>query len=42
MKKDNLKRIEAKAKMNMPLTNEEKAYYMLFSKSYDMEVLRCR
>lgn len=39
MKKGNLKRIEAKAKLGLPLTDSEKAYYVVFSKVIKREVV---
>lgn len=39
MRKDKLKKIEAKIKLGLPLTKEEKAYYILFSKELSLEVL---
>lgn len=37
--KEKLKRIEAKAKLGLALTEREKAYYVFFSKIIDREVV---
>lgn len=39
MKKGKLRRIEAKAKLGLPLTDQEKAYYVVFSKVIKREVV---
>ena len=41
MKKQKLKKIEAKARLGLPISNEEKAYYILHSKIIDREVVKC-
>lgn len=37
--KEELKRIEAKARLGLALTEREKAYYVVFSKTIDKEVV---
>ena len=37
--KSKLKKIEAKMKLGLPLTKEEKAYYILFAKELNLGVL---
>lgn len=39
IRQDKIKRIEAKVKLGLPLSVEEKAYYTLHSKVLDMDVL---
>lgn len=39
MKKGKLRKIEAKAKLGLPLTDGEKAYYVVFSKVIRREVV---
>ena len=39
MKKGKLRKIEAKAKLGLPLTDQEKAYYVVFSKIIKREVI---
>ncbi len=39
MKNKKLKRIEAKARLGLPISNGEKAYYILHSKIIDVEVV---
>lgn len=39
MKKGRLRKIEAKAKLGLPLTDQEKAYYVVFSKVIRREVV---
>jgi len=39
MKKGKLKKIEAKAKLGLPLTDQEKAFYVVFSKVIKREVI---
>ena len=38
MKKEKLRRIESKAKLGLPLTTEERSFYILYSKVVDMSV----
>lgn len=39
MKKGKLRKIEAKAKLGLALTDQEKAYYVVFSKVIKREVV---
>lgn len=39
MKKDKLNKIKAKVRLGMPITREERAYHMIYSKELDMEVV---
>lgn len=41
MRKDKLKKIEAKVKLGLPITKEERAYHILYSKKLNMGVIRC-
>ena len=39
MGKDKIKKIEAKVKLGLPITKEERALYIIHAKVFDMEVL---
>ena len=38
MRKDKLKKIEAKMKLGLPLTKKEKSYYFIYSNALDLEI----
>lgn len=39
MKQEKIKKIEAKVKLGLPLTREERAYYILFAKELNVQVM---
>lgn len=41
MKKDKLKKIEAKIKAGLPLTKDDIVFHIVFSKEINLEVARC-
>lgn len=41
MKKDKLKKIEAKIKKGLPLTKDEAVFHIVYSKEINLEVVRC-
>lgn len=39
MKQEKIKKIEAKVKLGLPLTREERSYYILFAKELNVQVM---